>query len=96
MKKERMKLWIKELRETKTTQFRGQYMSEYSDSCCALGLLMKYVWSEQRTSADVVIWLDLGSNTLIHKVIDKVIDMNDVKGKSFSEIADYLEGLLDG
>ncbi len=85
---------IQILRMTKLQQCRGKYYD--NGKFCALGAIMheKYGWNGSDNSS-------LGYGTSVHQqmatilgndaVVNKIISLNDYDGKSFSEIADWLE-----
>ena len=80
---------IPALRSGRYSQCQGQYFD--GESCCVLGLVRKLVDPEGKSTFHKV-FTDLG---LYDKPLrQNLLILNDYKGKSFPEIADWLENFL--
>lgn len=97
-----MSRWVEALRSGKYEQGRDMMRSRGNTFCC-LGVLCdviddkawvleyNYSWADGEWSIPPPkVTKKAGLNK---KIIDTLIDMNDKQGKSFAEIADYLERL---
>jgi len=81
---------IQILRTTKVQQLRGNF--HYREKFCALGAIMhdKYGWDGVNSLRFNVIRQQL-RRILGIQVFEKIMSLNDHDGKSFAEIADWLE-----
>jgi hypothetical protein len=96
MNREAIKTWIAALRSGKFKQHRGSLTNEWNTAFCCLGVGYLCV-----VEASVVDMGEPGDYALIQKafgfgdtITKTLITMNDTRYKSFSEIADFLEGLI--
>lgn len=84
--------WTAALRSGKYKQTRGSIKTP--DGFCCLGVGQELLgWTEREDVADIFEWCKNSFNFSAGNVSAKLIDMNDVQGKSFLEIADYLDSL---
>jgi hypothetical protein len=82
---------IRILRTTKLQQCRGDYINERK--FCALGAIMheKYGWDGNYHFGFNLLHKQLATILGDEAMLYKIIELNDSYGKSFSEIADWLE-----
>jgi len=82
---------IRILRTTKLQQCRGDYINE--TKFCALGAIMheKYGWNGNYHFGFNQLYQELVTILGNEAILSKIIELNDSYGKSFSEIADWLE-----
>ena len=79
--------WLDALRSGKLEQSRGMYTNNGRYCCLAVGL--KFAVKSDK-------WGDLEDKLGVYeKDARALIDMNDVQGKTFPEIADAIEQMLD-
>jgi len=81
--------WVEALRSDRFEQARRELQSCDGGSYCCLGVLC------------VVAEIDLGNIDAAYRRLEKLVgnydplvDLNDIKGKSFADIADYIEANL--
>jgi hypothetical protein len=82
--------WIPALRSGKYKQMFGKYCNSDCTEFCALGLAANL--KDPHSDFFYRVLFDLGLNGNIYH---NIANMND-SGKSFLEIADYLEGVING
>ena len=84
---------IRILRTTKLQQCRGDYINERK--FCALGAIMheKYGWNGNYHFEFNQLYKELSTILGDEAMLYKIIELNDSYGKSFSEIADWLESI---
>lgn len=89
------KLWVRELRSGAWIQARGTLFNNQNGSFCCLGVLREICYRRKaweiegtyRMASELKI--GLGKNAAY-----ELVDLNDAKHCTFSEIADYIEANL--
>ena len=100
-REEKISTWVNSLRSDEFSQGTGQLCSRELDGVtyfCCLGVYAKvvggyteeYLSSSQGNGGPTAVYDEL--NLLFgEELVDSAIEMNDAEGKSFEEIADYVE-----
>lgn len=96
MDAEKKAAWVKALRSGEYTQTREVLYDNRANGYCCLGVYLKLQGFQtnpltgfEHLGKDWTLHIPLTNSSRNH-----LIDMNDTQGKSFSEIADWIEGHL--
>ena|SRR5687768_4893982 len=85
--KEIKEIWVEALRSGEFTQGQMSLHPTETTDCC-IGVLGKVIFAENYHTGGPYEYLD---ETTGFKTTHRLYDMNDCQGKSFSEIADWIE-----
>lgn len=89
--------WIEVLRSGKYSQCRNKLRSQDGEKYCAIGVLLNIInetaWKRNNGH---YIWLkpNYYGHYLQETDLQKIIDLNDIDGFTFEEIADWIENEL--